>query len=161
MIVHRPLFSSNQQCLRLCNAMYVSCIYYTERPDPPFNVTGFEYGAHWVALRWTPSFDGNRPVTSFLVFIHSSVVSVNFTVFNPDDLMTSDGSVMYNISSNDRILPYTNYSFTVKSCNEIGCSDQSDPSPTVESSQDGKSKLYKQEYYRKDFTTAAICSLPV
>ena len=116
-------------------------ILYTERPDPPFNVTASDYGARWVSLQWRPNFDGNRPVTSFLVFIHFRGDSFSFSLTNPaDGLVISNGNVMYNISDSDRILPYTNYSFTVVSCNEIGCSDQSDPSPTVETDQDGKVK---------------------
>ena len=111
----------------------------TERPDPPINVTAFDYGARWVVLQWTPSFDGNRPVTNFSLYISSVDVAGNFALFsslNAIDLMTSEGNFMYNISGEGRILPYTNYSFTVVSCNEIGCSDQSDPSPVIRTEQD-------------------------
>ena len=116
----------------------------TERPDPPVNVTSFDFGARWVALRWTPTFDGNRPVTSFRLYVSSVDVSDNFTLIGPlsaTDLMTSEGRFMYNISDVDIILPFTNYSFTVVSCNEIGCSDQSEPSAAIETAQDSKCSI--------------------
>ena len=71
-------------------------------------------------------------------------MSDNFTLIGPlsaTDLMTSEGRFMYNISDVDIILPFTNYSFTVVSCNEIGCSDQSEPSAIIETAQDSKCSI--------------------
>ena len=117
-----------------------------ERPDPPLNVSAFEYGARWITLRWSLSYDGNRPVTNFSLYIRSVDVSVNFNLLirslSADDLTTPEGNVIFNISDSGRILPYTNYSFTVVSCNEIGCSDQSDPSPIIRTDQDGMSPFH-------------------
>ena len=111
-----------------------------ESPDPPLNVAAFEYGARWITLRWSLSYNGNRPVTNFSLYIRSVDVSVNLTLsLSADDLTTTEGNIIFNISDSDRILPYTNYSFTVVSCNEIGCSDQSDPSPVIRTDQDGMS----------------------
>ena len=113
----------------------------TERPDSPTNVTAFNFGAHWVALRWTPTFDGNRPVTSFVLYVNAVDVSDNFITIgsrNAIDLMTSEGRFMYNISDMAVILPFTNYSFTVVSCNLVGCSTQSEPSVVIETAQDSK-----------------------
>ena len=115
-----------------------------ESPDSPLNVSAFEYGARWITLRWSPSYDGNRPVTNFSVHIRSVDGFVNFTLsLSADDLTTTEGNTNFNISDSDRILPYTNYSFTVVSCNEIGCSDQSDPSPVIRTNQDGMSPFQK------------------
>ena len=105
-----------------------------------------DVGARWVVLSWTPSFDGNRPVTNFSLYIRSVDVSDSFTLIStviPSDLMSSAGELLYNISMQGIILPYTNYSFTVDACNDIGCSNQSDPSPVVTSDQDGKAGLYQ------------------
>ena len=124
--------------------MNIFTLMHTERPDSPVNVTAFNFGARWVALRWTPTFDGNRPVTSFTLYISSVDVSDNFTLIgsqNASDLMTSEGRFMYNISDMTVILPFTNYSFTVVSCNEIGCSDQSAPSAVIETAEDSKSSI--------------------
>ena len=99
-----------------------------------------DVGARWVVLSWTPSFNGNRPVTNFSLYIRSVDVSDSFTLtstFNPSDLMSSVGELMYNVSMQGVILPYTNYSFTVDACNDIGCSNQSDPSPVATTLQEG------------------------
>ena len=121
-----------------------------ESPDPPLNVAAFEYGARWITLRWSPSYDGNRPVTNFSLYIRSVDVSVNFTLLirylSADDLTTPEGNINFNISDSDRVLPYTNYSFTVVSCNEIGCSDQSDPSFVIRTNQDGMSPFHNYNY---------------
>ncbi len=101
-------------------------------------------GARWVVLGWTPSFDGNRPVTNFSLYIRSVDTSDSFTLIStitPSNLMSSAGELTYNVSMQGVILPYTNYSFTVDTCNNIGCSNQSDPSPVVTTDQDGKAGL--------------------
>ncbi len=117
---------------------------YTERPNRPANVSTLDGGARWVVLRWTPSFDGNSPVTNFSLYIRSVDTSDSFTLIStlsPSNLMSSAGELMYNVSMQGVILPYTNYSFTVDTCNDIGCSNQSDPSPVVTTHQDGKAVI--------------------
>ncbi len=83
-------------------------------------------------------------MTNFSLYIRSVDVSDSFTLIStliPSDLMSSAGELMYNVSMQGVILPYTNYSFTVDACNDIGCSNRSDPSPIVSSDQDGKAAL--------------------
>ena len=114
--------------------------FFTEHPDPPINVTPVDYGARWIVVHWTPSFDGNRPVTSVSLYIRSVDVSDNFTLIrslNANDLMPSEGNLSYNVSVGTIIFPQTRYSFTVVSCSEIGCSDQSASSPVVTTLRDG------------------------
>ena len=125
----------------LSHVYYVFTLILTERPDSPVNVTAFNFGAHWVALSWMPTFDDSRPVTSFKLYVSSVDLSDNFTLItvqNASDLMTSEGRFMNNISDMAVILPFTNYSFTVMSCNGIGCSNQSEPSIVIETAQDSK-----------------------
>ena len=113
---------------------------FLERPDPPSNVTVIEYRARWIAFRWVHTFDGNRPVTSVSLYIRSVDDNEDFTLLrslNANDLRTSEMNFMYNVSDGAVIFPQTRYSFTVVSCNEIGCSDQSDPSPVVTTLRDG------------------------
>ncbi len=124
--------------------MSVIILPYKELPDSPANVSTRDVGARWVVLSWTPSFDGNRPVTNFSLYVHSVDVSDSFTLISiliPSDLISSAGELMYNVSMQGVILPYTNYSFTVDICNDIGCSNQSDPSPVVTTDQDGKAVI--------------------
>ncbi len=99
-----------------------------------------DVGARWVVLSWTPSFDANKPVNNFSLYIRSVDVSDSFTLISiliPSDLISSAGELMYNVSMQGVVLPYTNYSFTVDACNDIGCSNRSDPSPIVTTDQDG------------------------
>ena len=124
---------------------------YKELPDSPANVSTRDVGARWVVLSWTPSFDGNRPVTNFSLYIRSVDVSDSsplISTLNPSDLMTSAGELLYNVSMQGVILPYTNYSFTMDACNDIGCSNQSDLSPVVTSDQDGKAGISAIDYCR-------------
>ncbi len=110
------------------------------RPDSPINVVTLDVGARWVLLSWTPSFDGNSPVTNSSFYIRSVDTSDSFTLIStliPSNLMSSAGELTYNVSMQGVILPYTNYSFTVDACNDIGCSNQSDPSSVVMTDQDG------------------------
>ena len=103
-----------------------------------------DVGARWVVLSWTPSFDANKPVNNFSLYIRSVDVSDSLTLIStliPSDLMSSAGELLYNVSMQGIILPYTNYSFTVDACNDIGCSNQSDPSVIVTTDQDGKAVI--------------------
>ena len=98
----------------------------------------FDMGARWLALRWTPMFDGNRPITSFLVNLQNinQTSSVPLGTLQVSNLMFRDGNFMYNVTAG--ILPFTNYNFNVRACNLLGCGNVSQPSPTVMSLADGK-----------------------
>ena len=117
----------------------------SERPDPPINATSFEYGPRWIALRWTPTFDGNREVMNFLVYIRNVNTTSEFMQvenLTASDLMTTGQSFMFNISREGVILPFTQYTFMVVSCNVIGCSNQSMPSEIVQINEDSKYLVY-------------------
>ena len=113
-----------------------------ERPDPPIDVTAFEFGARWIALRWTPTFDGNRPVTAFNIYIQNVNETENFTSLiqlEPRALMRDGGSFMFNVTDQSVVLPFIQYSFSVNTCNEIGCSEQSVPSEVIRTNEDSGS----------------------
>ena len=117
---------------------------FTGYPDPPVDVVAYTSGARWIAVRWTPTFDGNRPVTGFILYITSEDVFDSFTpirTLSPSDLMTVGGNFMYNVSDGAVIYPERQYSFTVVSCNEIGCSNQSHQSPVVQTLRDGTKQM--------------------
>ena len=58
-------------------------------------------GARWVAVQWTPTFDGNQPITSFVIY-HQNI---NLTSLVPlgtlqvSNLMFRDGNFMYNVTA--------------------------------------------------------------
>ena len=120
-----------------------------ERPDPPINVTTFDFGARWIALRWTPTFDGNRPVTAFNIYIQNVNETENFTFLiqlDPEALMRDGGSFRFNITDQSVVFPFFQYSFRVDACNEIGCSEQSDPSEVIRTNEDSESIVLMYMY---------------
>ena len=96
-----------------------------EVPDPPMEVTAFANGARWVALRWQPGFDGNRPILSFVIQrVNLNETNSTYVLVTQEavgDLMQNNGFFMYNVSNPELILPFTNYRFRVQACNELGC----------------------------------------
>ena len=113
-----------------------------ERPDPPIDVMAFEFGARWIALRWTPTFDGNRPVTAFNIYIQNINVSENFTYLiqlQAGVLMRDGGSFRFNITDQSVVFPFIQYSIRVNTCNEIGCGNQSNPSEVIRTNEDSES----------------------
>ncbi len=113
----------------------------SDRPDPPDNVTAFDVGPRWIALRWTPTFDGNSPVLNFVLHIRNVNMTEEFMPLEnltASELETSGRSFMYNVSRRDVVLPFTVYSFRVVSCNQIGCSDQSQESEARQTLQDSE-----------------------
>ena len=117
-------------------------------PDPIVNVMVFDIGARWLALRWTPTFDGNRPITSFVIYHQNMNLTPSFMslgTLQVSNLMFRDGNFMYNVTTD--ILPFTNYNFTVRACNVLGCGNISQPSPTVMTLPDGEWALEQQRCY--------------
>ena len=111
----------------------------TEVPDSPMNAMVFDIGARWLALQWTPTFDGNRPITSFVIYRQNINLTSSFMSLGSlqvSNLMFHDGNFMYNVTTG--ILPFTNYNFIVRACNVLGCGNVSQPSPTVMTLPDGK-----------------------
>ena len=110
-----------------------------EVPDPPVSVMVFDIGARWLALRLRPTFDGNRLITSFVIYLQNINQTSSFMslgTLQASNLMFRDGNFMYNVTTD--ILPFTNYNFTVRACNVLGCGNASQPSPTVMTLPDGK-----------------------
>ena len=103
----------------------------TESPAPPENVEVVSFGARWVSITWSITFNGNRPVKRVIILANSTADSFEFTV---NTMATS-----YNVST--QLLSLTSYTFTVVACNVIGCSIQSNLSQTVMTLNDSKSKI--------------------
>ena len=99
----------------------------------------FDMGTHWLVLQWAPMFDGNRPITSFVIYqqnINQTSSFMPIGTLQVSNLMFRDGNFMYNVTTG--ILPFTNYNFNVRACNLLGCGNVSQPSPTVMTLPDGK-----------------------
>ena len=105
---------------------------HTESPNPPENVEIVSFGARWVSISWSITFNGNRPVNRVIISANSAANRVEFTV---NTMATS-----YNVST--LLLPFTSYTFAVVACNVVGCSTQSDLSPAVMTLSDSKSISY-------------------
>ena len=104
-------------------------------------VLAFAFGARWIALRWTPTFDGNRPVTTFNIYIQNVNETENSTFLiqlEPEALMRDGSSFRFNITNQSVVFPFIQYSFRVNTCNEIGCSEQSDPSDMIRTNEDSE-----------------------
>ena len=101
------------------------------------NVNIVNTGPLSVVLRWTPTFDGNRPVLGFMAYIRNVNTSGDFTLvanITVSEAMRMGSSFMYNISG-EEVQPFTQYVFRIASCSVIGCSDESPESPVTQTEQ--------------------------
>ena len=115
----------------------------TEVPDPPIDVMVFATGARGLALQWTPTFDGNRPISSFIIYqwnINLTSPFMPVSMLEVGSLMFRNGSFRYNIS--EAIIPFNNYQFVVQACNVLGCGNVSSSSPTAMTLPDSKWIIY-------------------
>ena len=126
---------------------------YTEVPDAPFNVTITNNTQRSQVLSWVVPFDGNRPVTHIIYFTSSR--QSNLTQIYPPlgggrtQRQTSGVStdpVPSVTTTNDpttvtvlNLIPFVEYSYTVVAVNELGRSDMSQPSPSVQTEAAGES----------------------
>ena len=100
----------------------------------------FATGVHWLALQWTPAFNGNRPITSFIIYINVTSHFMPIGTLDVDSLMFHEGSFRSNIS--EGIIPFNNYQFSVQACNILGCGNVSSPSPTTMTLPDSRWIIY-------------------
>ena len=149
---------------------------YTEVSGAPFNVSITNNLQRSQVLSWVAPFDGNRPITQYVIYVSSSrqpsltqihpplgggrtrrqttgdstdpVPSVTLTG-NPTTVIVSD------------LIPFVEYSYTVEAVNELGRSDMSQPSPFVQTEAAGKSTSRKSLFllYLFIFILFTLCSL--
>ena len=108
--------------------------YTLERPNPIENVTVQDQGSRWALIRWNIPYNGNSEILGYIVYINNllsgSSMSVNISSDNVQKRQTSSStSTSYNVT--DHILPAMQYQFTVAACNELGCGELGQPSPTL------------------------------
>ena len=123
-------------------------VYYTlERPDPIQNVTVEYQGSRWAFITWNIPYNGNSEIIGYIVYIRN----VEGSAFVPVTTSTGIGkrqtmpsqytttSTSYNVT--DDILPAMQYQFSVVACNELGCGELGQPSPTIRAGEERKQSV--------------------
>ena len=123
--------------------MFVS-LHIIERPDPIQNVTVQAMGSHWALVTWNVPYNGNSEIMGYIVCIRNVQSDTIFTVDIPSESTRkrqtmSSPTMSYNVTEN--ILPAMLYQFTVVACNDLGCGELGQPSPTVRTVKDCKHNL--------------------
>ena len=109
-------------------------------------------------LSWVAPFDGNRPITQNIIYFSSSR-QPNLTQIHPPlgggrtrrqtTGVSSDPVPIVTLTDDpttvivSELIPFVEYSYTVVAVNEVGRSDMSQPSPSVQTEADGESILRK------------------
>ena len=123
-------------------------LYYTlERPDAIENVTVEDQGSRWAFITWNVPYNGNSEIIGYIVYIKNVDSGLDFvqvttsTGMGKRQTMSSQyttTSTSYNVTGD--ILPAMQYQFTVVACNELGCGELGQPSPTVLTDEERKHK---------------------
>ena len=121
-------------------------LYYTlERPDPIQNVTVEALGSRWAFVTWSIPYNGNSEIMGYIVYIRNVQRDSNFIPVMPSSNMGkrqtmssqfTTTSTSYNVT--EHILPAMLYQFTAVACNELGCGELGQPSPTILTGEEGK-----------------------
>ena len=127
---------------------------YAEVPDAPVNVTITTNTQRSQVLSWVETFDGNLPITQNIIYF-SSNRQPNLTQIHPPlgggrNLRQTAGGVpdpVPSVTLTDNpttvivsnLIPFVDYSYTVVAVNELGRSDVSRPSPSVQTEAAGES----------------------
>ena len=134
--------------------MQLFVCYTLERPDPIQNITIEDQGSRWAFITWNVPYNGNSEIMGYIVYIRNVEGDSDFA---PVTTSTSIGkrqamplqytttSSSYNITED--ILPAMQYQFSVVACNELGCGELGQPSPTVRAGKECKQSIYILEYF--------------
>ena len=109
---------------------------YTEVPDAPINVTITNNTQRSQVLSWVVPFDGNRPVTQNIIYFTSSRQTSGVSTDPVPSVTTTDNPTTVTVSN---LIPFVAYSYTVVAVNELGRSDMSQLSPSVQTEAAGES----------------------
>ena len=122
-------------------------LYYTlERPDAIENITVEDQGSRWALITWNIPYNGNSEIMGYIVYIKnvesdSNFVQVTSTGMGKRQTIPSQyttTSTSYNVTQD--ILPAMQYQFSVVACNELGCGELGQPSPTIRTYRERKYK---------------------
>ena len=118
---------------------------YAEVPVAPVNVTITNNTQRSQVLSWVISFDGNRPVTRNIIYFSSSRQPTLTQIYPPLGGGRTDPVPSVTLTDNpttaivSNLIPSVAYSYTVEAVNELGRSDMSQPSPSVQTEAAGES----------------------
>ena len=98
-------------------------------------------GSHWALIKWSVPYNGNSEIMRYIIYIRNVQSDTMFTVDISSDSMRkrqtmSSPTMSYNVTEN--ILPAMLYQFSVIACNELGCGELGQPSPTILTNEDRK-----------------------
>ena len=119
-----------------------------ERPDAIENVTVEDQGSRWVLVTWNVPYNGNSEIMGYIVYIRNVESDSDFVQVTTSDGMGkrqtmssqyTTSSTSYNVTED--ILPVMLYQFTVAACNELGCGELGQPSPTLHTNEGSKHDL--------------------
>ena len=101
-------------------------------------------GSRWVLITWSVPYNGNSEIMGYIIYIRNVQSNATFTANVLSDSMRkrqamSSPTMSYNVTEN--ILPAMLYQFTVAACNELGCGELGQPSPTIHSNEERKHNL--------------------
>ena len=123
--------------------------YYTlERPDAVENITVEDQGSRWAFITWNIPYNGNSEIMGYIVYIRNVESDSDFVTVTtstglgkrqtmPSQYTTVNTS--YNVTED--ILPTMQYQFSVVACNELGCGELGQPSPTIYVGEDRKQSV--------------------
>ena len=126
-------------------------------PDALINVTITSNARRTQVLSWVAPFDGNRPITEYVIFVSSSRQPIMTQIHPPlgegRTKRQTDGervdpvpSVTFVTSTDDtttvivsNLIPFVKYSYSVAAVNALGKGDISQLSPSVQTEAAGES----------------------
>ena len=124
-------------------------------------------------LSWVAPFDGNRPITQYIIYVSSSR-QPNLTQIHPPlgegrtrHQTTGDSTdPVPSVTLTDNLttvivsdlIPFVEYSYTVEAVNELGRSDMSQPSSFIRTEAAGESTM-REELIPTEFTLCSLCGI--
>ena len=104
-------------------------------------------GSRWVLITWSIPYNGNSEIIGYIIYIRN--VQINATLIanvSSDSMRNKQAMSSLTISHNvtENILPAMLYQFIIVACNELGCGELGQPSPTIRTNEERKDSLNNQ-----------------
>ena len=101
-------------------------------------------GSRWVLITWSVPFNGNSEIMGYIIYIRNVQINAMFIANVSSDSMRKR-QTMSSLNVTENILPAMLYQFTVVACNELGCGELGQPSPTIRTNEERKQSLNDSE----------------
>ena len=101
-------------------------------------------GSRWALITWSVPYNGNSEIMGYIIYIRNVQINAIFIANVSSDSMRkrqamSSPTMSYNVTEN--ILPAMLYQFIIVACNELGCGELGQPSPTIRTGEERKHNL--------------------